>query len=57
VTKIPTEARNGLMRAWLALLSEKHPGVHWIPAGDHEVEDRVGNDAVARPNEEHLAAA
>ena len=27
------EARDGLMRAWLELLRERHPGVTWIPVG------------------------
>jgi hypothetical protein len=31
VTALPREARDGLMRAWLDLLSERHPGVTWIP--------------------------
>ena len=31
MTQIPREARDGLMRAWVALLQEKHPGVTWIP--------------------------
>jgi hypothetical protein len=31
-TPIPREARDGLMRAWVALLHEKHPGVTWMPA-------------------------
>ncbi|MBA2708911.1 MAG: hypothetical protein H0U59_13990 [Gemmatimonadaceae bacterium] len=27
------EARDGLMRAWLELLRERHPGVTWTPVG------------------------
>ena len=27
---IPREARDGLMRAWLAILRDKHPEVTWI---------------------------
>jgi hypothetical protein len=34
MSPIPREAREGLMRAWLALLSAKHPGVHWIPVSE-----------------------
>jgi hypothetical protein len=30
VTALPREARDGLMRAWLELLRERHPGVNWI---------------------------
>jgi hypothetical protein len=31
VSRIPREARDGLMRARLDILSEKHPGVTWVP--------------------------
>jgi hypothetical protein len=31
---IPHEARDGLMRAWLAILQERHPDVAWIPVTD-----------------------
>lgn len=30
MTAIPAEARNGLMRAWPAILHEKHPEFTWI---------------------------
>jgi len=30
--RLPPEARDGLMRAWLAILSQRHPCVTWIPA-------------------------
>jgi hypothetical protein len=30
-TRLPTEARAGLMRTWLAILRIRHPGVIWIP--------------------------
>jgi hypothetical protein len=26
------DARDGLMRAWLAILAERHPEVVWVPA-------------------------
>lgn len=29
--EIPSEAREALMRAWIALLRERHPGVVWTP--------------------------
>ncbi len=32
--RLATEARDGLMRAWLALLQERHPGVGWVAALD-----------------------
>ncbi len=30
MTSIPREARDGLMRAWLSILGEKHPEFTWI---------------------------
>jgi hypothetical protein len=27
---IPREARDGLIRAWLEILRERHPGTSWI---------------------------
>jgi hypothetical protein len=30
--RLTPEAREGLMRAWISILSERHPGVTWIPA-------------------------
>lgn len=32
MTALPREARDGLMRAWLAILTEKHPQHTWITA-------------------------
>ena len=29
-SRIPREARDGLMRAWLEILKERHPDVTWI---------------------------
>ena len=37
---IPKEAREALMRAWVALLQERHPGVTWVPV-EHP-QDREG---------------
>jgi hypothetical protein len=31
---IPREARDGLMRAWLEILRERHPDVTWLPLAD-----------------------
>jgi hypothetical protein len=31
---IPREARDGLMRAWLEILRERHPDVAWIAVSD-----------------------
>ena len=30
--RLPREAREGLMRVWLQILSERHPDVRWLPA-------------------------
>ena len=40
MVRIPSEARDGLMRAWLDILRERHPEVAWIPAEtvDHNEE-------------------
>lgn len=29
--RLPNEARDGLMRAWLEILRARHPGVQWTP--------------------------
>ncbi|MGH2975939.1 MAG: DUF3631 domain-containing protein [Solirubrobacterales bacterium] len=34
MTTIPGEARDGLMRAWIEILRERHPEVAWIPTPD-----------------------
>jgi hypothetical protein len=30
---LPKEAREGLVRAWLEILRERHPEVEWVPVG------------------------
>jgi len=30
MNRLPREARDGLMRAWLDILKERHPEVSWI---------------------------
>ena len=39
MTLIPREAREGLMRAWLEILRERHPGITWLPLEDGSVND------------------
>lgn len=39
MSRIPTEARDGLMRAWLEILRERHPDTSWIPAGESSSKD------------------
>jgi hypothetical protein len=34
MTPINREARDGIMRAWLEILRERHPDVTWIPTPD-----------------------
>jgi hypothetical protein len=47
VTKLPREARDGLMRAWLEILRERHPGVGWVAMEQDKNEvlaSRAGNE-------------
>ena len=41
MSRLPREARDGLMRVWLQLLAEKHPGVAWVPAHEGPEEQPV----------------
>jgi hypothetical protein len=50
MSALPHEARDGLMRAWLYVLRDRHPEVTWVPAdqataSDHpngcDAEDRI----------------
>jgi hypothetical protein len=45
-TKLPPEARDALMRAWLAILRERHPSVLWIPVEPDRTES--GDEAGRR---------
>jgi hypothetical protein len=47
VSRIPREAREGLLRAWLEILRERHPGVTWLPLEDGSVNDDEGTDDAA----------
>jgi hypothetical protein len=38
MSPLPREARDGLMRAWLEILRERHPGSSWVPAEPGRVE-------------------
>jgi hypothetical protein len=53
VTQIPREAREGLMRAWVAILRERHPEVTWIPEQHPERSEKP----TSRSPEELPAAA
>lgn len=37
--RLPQEAREGLERAWLAILRARHPGVDWQIVREEEPED------------------
>ena len=41
--RLPCEARDGLMRAWLEILRERYPGISWVPAEQerHDAASRV----------------
>jgi hypothetical protein len=39
MSRLPREARDGLMRAWLEILRERHPGVTWLPHAEGSLED------------------
>ena len=44
MSQLPREAREGLLRAWLAILKERNPEVTWI-AQDRKSADEPGTDA------------
>ena len=45
MTQLPTEAKAGLTRAWLAILAERHPGTSWVVVTDHKAQHSA-EDAV-----------
>jgi hypothetical protein len=51
MSRLPREARDGLMRVWLEILKERHPEVTWVTVDDGSVEDAaaVGSAVVADP--------
>jgi hypothetical protein len=32
MSRLPREARDGIMRAWLEILRDRHPAATWVPA-------------------------
>lgn len=48
VRKIPPKAREGLIRAWLAILAERHPGVTWVTVTDGASAQAVDASDAAR---------
>jgi hypothetical protein len=47
MSRLPHEARDGLMRAWLEILREQHPDVTWLPLEDVSPMDDANTDSVA----------
>jgi len=47
-SSLPREARDGLMRAWLEILRERHPGVAWVPVDSGEAMSSAGEAAAGR---------
>jgi hypothetical protein len=45
VSHLPREARDGVMRVWLEILRERHPGTDWITVGESPPEDNQPIDA------------
>lgn len=48
--QLPREARQGLMRVWLEILRERHPGTSWVPVTQEEAvhcDPPVSADAVS----------
>lgn len=51
MSPLPPEARDGLMRAWLHILKQRHPHLTWIPAPDqvrHDGSDSNGERSSGR---------
>jgi hypothetical protein len=51
MTLIPREAREGLMRVWLEILHERHPGTSWIVEESTREDDpsKSANDETFEP--------
>ncbi len=45
MSRIPREARDGLMRAWLEILREQQPDVTWLPLEDASTMDDENRDS------------
>jgi hypothetical protein len=50
MSRLPREAREGLMRAWLEILRERHPGTSWI-VEENASEDDTRADAQSETSE------
>ena len=47
MSRVPREARDGLMRAWPEILREQHPDVSWLPLEDGSPIDDENTDSAA----------
>ena len=56
MSRLPREAREGLMRVWLEILRERHPGVTWLPLEDGSVNDDETTSS-ASPSQEAATLA
>jgi hypothetical protein len=60
VSRLPREAREGLLRAWLEILRERHPSVSWVPVEQGEQDIAKEPDPpenTARPQAEVVTIA
>jgi hypothetical protein len=58
MSRIPHEARDGLMRAWLEILREQHPDVSWLPLEDGlPIDDENTDSAAASPEAGSLSVS
>jgi hypothetical protein len=55
VIQLPLEAREGLMRVWVEILKERHPGVAWVPGERKPLAEEAGKSNGSE--EEMLLAA
>ena len=49
MNRLPSEARDGVMRAWLEILRQRHPGVTWIAAEEGEAHEENETPAHTEP--------
>jgi hypothetical protein len=52
---MPREARDGLMRAWLEILRERHPNVNWLPA-EQEQQEAAEQACATERHDAHMPA-
>lgn len=60
MSRLPGEARDGLMRAWLEILRERHPSATWVPAEQVKQQTAVRGSATenaARSQAESMGMA